>query len=332
MHVVARQADPDPDFPTVAFPNPEEPGALDLARALAVEVGADVVIANDPDADRLGVMVPGLPGESGLAGESGKPGESGTTGDGFVSLTGNQIGALLGARVLATTAGADRLVVTTFVSSRLLSRLAEAEGVHYAEVPTGFKWVVRPGLDHREQRFVFGYEEALGFSVDEAVRDKDGISAALALAELLAASKAEGRTAWDLLEALARRFGEHATRTWSWRVEGPGGLERIAGAMAELRARPPTELAGRQVVEVTDLVDGVGSLAPTDALVVGLDDGCRVCLRPSGTEPKLKVYVEVIEPVPTAPGGYLEARAAAEARIDALVAAAAALLGADAPA
>ncbi|HEY5153558.1 MAG TPA: phospho-sugar mutase, partial [Acidimicrobiales bacterium] len=277
LHEVVEQAEPDPDFPTVAFPNPEEPGALDLAAALAERVGADIVLANDPDADRLGVMV---------ADGSG----------GVVALNGNQIGALLGERVLATSEGADRLVVTTFVSSHLLARMAEDHDVHYAEVPTGFKWVVRPGLTTPGHRFVFGFEEALGFSVDEAVRDKDGISAALRFAELAAIAKAEGHTVWDTLEALARRHGEHATRTWSWRVEEPDGVTRIAAAMERLRAHPPTQLAGLAVAQLRDLRDGEGLLAPTDALVLDLADGSRVVLRPSGTEPKLKVYVEVVEP------------------------------------
>jgi phosphomannomutase len=311
VHVVPEQAQPDADFPTVAFPNPEEPGALDLAASLATKLAADVVIANDPDADRLGVMVPDGDG-------------------GFTPLSGNQIGALLGERVLATSAGDDRLVVTTFVSSHLLARLAEAEGVHYAEVPTGFKWVVRPGLDRPDRRFVFGFEEALGFSVDEAVRDKDGISAALRFAELAAADRVEGRTIGDRLEGLARRFGEHATRTWSWRVEGPEGLARIAGAMAAVRRDPPAALGDRAVVDVTDLLDGAGG-EPTDAIVLHLDDGARVALRPSGTEPKLKAYVEVVQPVAEGADAYAEARRTAAARVDRLIAAVTTLLGADPP-
>jgi len=308
VHEVVDQAQPDPDFPTVAFPNPEEPGALDLAAELARRVGADVVIANDPDADRLGVMVADGAGH-------------------YVALNGNQIGALLGERVLATSTGDDRLVVTTFVSSHLLARMAKAEGVHYAEVPTGFKWVVRPGLTSPELHFVFGFEEALGFSVDEAVRDKDGISAGLRFAELSAVAKAEGRTVWDTLEALARRHGEHTTRTWSWRIDEPDGLGRIAAAMAAVRAAPPNALAATPVERVSDLLDGDGSLPPTDALVVELADGSRVALRPSGTEPKLKVYVEVVEPV--GDDTYAVARQRGQARVDALIEAVATVLGVD---
>ena len=308
LHEVAEQAHPDPDFPTVAFPNPEEPGALDLAGALAAQVGADVVIANDPDADRLGVMV-------------------GDGAGGHLALNGNQIGALLGQQVLTTSAGDDRLVVTTFVSSHLLARMAASEGVHYAEVPTGFKWVVRPGLERPELRFVFGFEEALGFSVDEVVRDKDGISAALRFAEVAAMAKAEGRTVWDLLEALARRHGEHATRTWSWRVDEADGSARIAAAMAAVRAAPPRALAGVAVAEVRDLLHDGSAMGTTDAVVLDLADGSRVALRPSGTEPKLKIYGEVVEPVGDEP--YVATRQRGQQRVDALIAATAVLLGVD---
>jgi len=308
LHEVAQQAAPDPDFPTVAFPNPEEPGALDLAAALAAEVGADVVIANDPDADRLGVMVPDAAGE-------------------FVALSGNEIGALLADRVLETSSGPDRLVVTTVVSSHLLARMAAAEGVHYAEVPTGFKWVVRPGLERPDQRFVYGFEEALGYSVDEVVRDKDGISAALRFAELVAVDRADGRTAWDRLERLARRFGEHTTRTRSWRDEGADGRARIAAAMVAVRADPPAVLDGIAVTAVDDLlVPGPGrSLA--DVVVVALADGSRLGLRPSGTEPKLKVYGEVVVAVGDGGDAYAEARRLGGRRVDALIAALAASLG-----
>ena len=232
VHVVESQEQPDPDFPTVAFPNPEEPGALDRAEALARQVGADLVIANDPDADRLGVMVAD-PG-----GERRSPRSPAT-----------RSAPLLADRVLATTTGPDRLVVTTFVSSHLLARLAEAEGVHYAEVPTGFKWVVRPGLTDPTLRFVFGFEEALGFSVDEVVRDKDGISAALRFAELAAVAAAEGASVWDGLERLARRFGEHATRTWSMRADGVDGAgpDRVGHGQAARRTRRPRRrLVGRR--------------------------------------------------------------------------------------
>jgi phosphomannomutase len=314
IHVVESQEQPDPDFPTVAFPNPEEPGALDRAAALARRLGADVVIANDPDADRLGVMVadPGVEGS-------------------FTALTGNEIGAVLAERVLGTTTGADRLVVTTFVSSHLLSRMAEVEGVHYAEVPTGFKWVVRPGLTDPSVRFVFGFEEALGYSVDEVVRDKDGISAALRFAEVAAVAKAADESIWNGLERLARRFGEHATRTWSVRADGADGLARIASAMAGLRSDAPARVGSSAVVTVTDLAVESDGYPPTDAVVLDLDDDSRICVRPSGTEPKLKVYVEVVQLVGDGPAAYPAARAAGARRVDALIDSVADLLGFEAP-
>ncbi len=304
-----------PRFPTLPFPNPEEPGALDLAAALAGRVGADLVMANDPDADRLGAMVPALDG-------SGR----------FVALTGNEIGAVLAQHRLASTEGDDRLVVTTVVSSQLLARQAEAASVHHAEVPTGFKWVVRPGLDHPEWRFVFGYEEALGYSVDAFVRDKDGISAAVCLAQVVAAARADGASVWDRLEALARQFGEHVTRTVSWRVDGVDGPARLAAAMAALRSTPPSAIGGVGVDAVTDLARAVEGRPAVDVVVVGLADGSRLALRPSGTEPKLKLYVEVVQPVAAGPGAYAQARARGAERVETLVAAMAAHLGLDATA
>jgi phosphomannomutase len=307
VHPVVEQAEPDPDFPTVAFPNPEEPGALDLAIARARAVGADVILANDPDADRLGVVVPAPPWAR--------------TDTGWQILTGNEIGALLAEHVLAATRGADRLVVT-FVSSGLLAEQAAHHGAQVATVLTGFKWVVRPALVDPARRFVFGYEEALGFSVDEYVRDKDGISAALAFASLLADLRADGRTVWDELERIGRRHGHHAARTWSVRFTGPGAHAEMAAAMRRLRERPPRALGAAPVVEVVDMAVG-GSLPPTDAVVLHLGAGTRVAVRPSGTEPKVKVYVEVVVPVAGAPGGpgYADARLAGAASIEQLLAA-----------
>ncbi|MEL7208287.1 MAG: phospho-sugar mutase, partial [Actinomycetota bacterium] len=270
---VSEQVEPDPDFPTAAFPNPEEPGALDLALALAQERDADVVLANDPDADRLGAALP--------------------TSDGWRILTGNQIGALLADHVLRHTSGDDRLVVTTVVSSRLLGRMAEAHGVEYAETLTGFKWIARAALDRPRRRLVFGYEEALGYLVGDAVLDKDGVSAALVFAELVGVLAEAGRTPWDRLDELAAEFGLHATDQLSVRLDGPDGADRIAAIMAGLRGRPPSEVAGVAVAATDDLLDG-GSLPPTDAVVLRLEDGARVVVRPSGTEPKLKAYLEVV--------------------------------------
>lgn len=272
---VAEQAEPDPDFPTVAFPNPEEPGAMDRALALAAEVDADVVLANDPDADRLAVAAP--------------IGSGGT----WRPLTGDEVGWLLADHLLRTRPhGPADVVATTVVSSRLLHRLADAAGVRFAEVLTGFKWVVRaadPG-----ERLRFGYEEALGYSVGGQVRDKDGISAALVVAELVAALQAEGRTLQDRLDELARAHGVHVTAARSTRVAGAGWLAEVTAAMARLRQSPPTELAGRPVTSVEDLLAGE-RLPPSDVLIWTVDGG-RAVVRPSGTEPKVKAYAEAVVP------------------------------------
>ncbi|GAA2301801.1 phospho-sugar mutase [Actinomadura luteofluorescens] len=274
--VVPEQAEPDPDFPTVDFPNPEEPGALDLALRLAEARGADLVIANDPDADRCAVAVPGP--------------------SGWRTLTGDEVGGLLAEHVLRHTTGDDRLVATTIVSSSLLRAIAAAHRVRFAETLTGFKWIMKagaPGL-----RLVFGYEEALGYSVGDdrgvLVNDKDGIGAALAVAALAADAKRDGRTLLDLLDAQARRYGLHATSQLSVRVSD---LSLITAAMARLRSDPPRELGGRRVESFDDLARPAGDLPPTDGLRFRLAGGSRVVVRPSGTEPKLKCYLEVVLPV-----------------------------------
>jgi phosphomannomutase len=308
VSVVPSQAEPDPDFPTVAFPNPEEPGALDLAVAEAIRVGADVVLANDPDADRLGVAVPRRDG------------------NGWRALQGDEIGVLLADHVLTHATGADRLVVTTIVSSDLLGRMAEAAGVHYRRTLTGFKWIVRAGDDPPGLRFVFGYEEALGFCAGTMVRDKDGITAALLFAELLAGLKASGRTVHDRLDELATRHGVHLTGQWSVRLEGPPGVARINAVMAALRAAPPAQLDGHPVTKVEDLLTGAGGALPaSDVIVLHLGDRARVTVRPSGTEPKLKLYFEVVEPVGR--DGVAAARSLAEAALSGLRAATATVVG-----
>ncbi|HEV8299121.1 MAG TPA: phospho-sugar mutase, partial [Acidimicrobiales bacterium] len=269
--VVSSQGSPDPDFPTVAFPNPEEPGAMDAALALARQLGADVVLANDPDADRLAVAVPSR--------------------GHWRQLTGDEAGALLAEHRLRTTSGADRLVVTTVVSSSLLGKIAATHGVRYAETLTGFKWVVRPAIDDPTSRFVFGYEEALGYAVNDVVRDKDGITAAVEFLRLLAALRREERNVDAMLDRLAEEYGRHLTAQASMRFDGRGALERMTTYMAKLRAAPPASIGRRAVVSVTDyLAPGTG-LPPSDILRIALDDGSRVMLRPSGTEPKLKAYV-----------------------------------------
>ncbi|MGW2332315.1 phospho-sugar mutase [Streptomyces sp. NPDC001685] len=264
--LVAEQAEPDPDFPTVAFPNPEEPGAMDLAFAKAREEDPDLVIANDPDADRCAVAVK----------------DDGA----WRMLRGDEVGALLAAHLVAR--GAQGTFAESIVSSSLLGRIAEKAKLPYEETLTGFKWIARvDGLR-------YGYEEALGYCVDpEGVRDKDGITAALLITELASTLKAEGRTLTDLLDDLAVEHGLHATDQLSVRVED---LSVIAGAMTRLREQPPTELAGLAVTHAEDLTKGTDKLPPTDGLRYTLE-GARVIVRPSGTEPKLKCYLEVVVPV-----------------------------------
>ena len=302
---VAEQVEPDPDFPTVAFPNPEEPGALDLALALARREEADVVIANDPDADRLGVAIR----DAGVA-------------DGWRALTGDEIGGLLADELLRTGRyGPSDVFATTVVSSRLLSALADAAGVTYGEALTGFKWVVR--TVGAGERFAFGYEEALGYCVGDLVRDKDGITAALAMAALVARLSAEGQTVVDRLDDLARRHGAHVTRQRSIRLEGSDWLDRVTAAMASVRKTPPEALAGRAVVGVEDLAAPGRFPVPSDVLVWRLD-GARAVVRPSGTEPKLKAYVEAVVPVE---GDVAAARAEGERVVEEVHDAVAKLLG-----
>jgi phosphomannomutase len=303
-HVVAAQAQPDPGFPTVSFPNPEEPGALDLALAEAARLGADLVLASDPDGDRLAAAVPDP-----------------ATGGGWRTLTGDQVGSLLGAFLLDVTAGdpdpEQRLVASTVVSSQLLAGIAAAAGVQYKETLTGFKWIVRAADDQPGARFVFGYEEALGYAVGDVVRDKDGISAALTLLSLASRARAGGQSLlgrWDALEAA---HGVHLGAQLTVATRAPGEI------MAGLRAAPPAELGGQPVLDVTDLAGG-GPLPPSDVLIFRLP-GSRAVVRPSGTEPKLKCYLEVVEPVTE--DGLAAARARAADRLAPLRAAATTLLG-----
>ncbi|MGL5862952.1 MAG: phospho-sugar mutase, partial [Phycicoccus sp.] len=269
---VPSQAEPDPAFPTVSFPNPEEPGAMDAAIALAERTGPDLVIANDPDADRCAVAVP-APG-------------------GWRMLRGDEVGVLLGSHVLARMSDAERadaVFACSIVSSRWLAAICRAGGVRHEETLTGFKWIGRvAGLR-------YGYEEALGYCVDPAhVRDKDGVTAALLVAELAATLEAEGRTLADRLDELAVAHGVHATDAFSVRVDDLGLIDRI---MARLRAEPPAAIGEVDVTRADDLAHGDGGLPPTEGLRWYLADGSRVVVRPSGTEPKLKVYLESVESV-----------------------------------
>ena len=261
---------------------------MDLAMQLAAEVGADLVVANDPDADRCAAAVPGT--------------------HGWRMLRGDEVGALLAAHLLAQ--GRTGTYAASIVSSTLLGAMAAAAGQPYAETLTGFKWI------GRVEGLAFGYEEALGYCCDpERVRDKDGVSALLLLCELAAAVKAEGRTLQDLLDDLAREHGLHATDQLSVRVTD---LTEIGRAMASLRSAPPETLGGLSVERVDDLAQGSAALPPTEGLRFHLADGARVIVRPSGTEPKLKCYLEVV--VPVGEGGVDAARIAAAGRLDAITA------------
>ena len=286
--VVDEQAVPDPDFPTVAFPNPEEKGAIDLALARARAVGCDLVIANDPDADRCAAAVldPAL-------------------GD-WRMLRGDEVGALLGAHIVQRGVSRRDVFANSIVSSRLLASIAKAAGLAHEETLTGFKWI------SRVDRLRYGYEEALGYCVaPQLVRDKDGVSAALLLAELAAGLKAQGRSLIDLLDDLAIEHGVHATDSFAVRVSD---LAQTDTLMSRLRAEPPTTVAGVDVARVDDLAEGDGGLPPTEGLRYHLADRSRVIVRPSGTEPKVKVYLEVIEPV-AGPASLGESRAVAETRL-----------------
>ena len=285
-HVVAAQAEPDPDFPTVAFPNPEEPGALDLALADARRLGADLVLASDPDGDRLAVAVPD---------------PAGAAEDGWRMLTGDQVGALIGASLLERTedgaAPQARLVASTVVSSTLLSKIAAAAGVRYAETLTGFKWIARAADGVPGARFVFGYEEALGYAVGDVVRDKDGIGAALAMLRLAETAKSEGRSVHAVYDDLERAYGVHLTSQLTLRTADQ------AHVMSRLRSVPPAAFGDQPVTGLLDLArsgaaDGAPGIAMprADVLIFRLA-GARVVLRPSGTEPKIKCYIEITEPL-----------------------------------
>jgi phosphomannomutase len=284
VHTELSQREPDPDFPTVAFPNPEEKGAMDRVLALARAVSAELVLANDPDADRLCVAVPEGAGGAGGAGA------------GYRLLTGDQAGALLADYLLETGARDRRMVATTIVSSQLLGFLAAQAGADYRETLTGFKWIGNAAMEYERihgGRFVLGYEEALGYSVGPLVRDKDGVSAALVFAELTAWDRARGKSVLEHLDDIYRKVGLFVTEQVSLTRPGAEGLAQIRDAMTRFRSAPPRELAGHAIDQVVDLSRGEGGLPPADVLVFKLAGGRRVIMRPSGTEPKLKSYYEV---------------------------------------
>jgi phosphomannomutase len=277
IHTEPSQRAPDPDFPTVAFPNPEEKGAMDRVLALATAVSADLVLANDPDADRLSIAVPEV-------------------GGGYRSLTGDQMGALLADYLLETGPRDHRMVATTIVSSQLLGFLAQQAGAEYRETLTGFKWIANAAIDYEQAeggRFVMGYEEAIGFSVGSLVRDKDGVSAAVLFAELAAWDRARGTSVLEHLDAIYRKVGLFVTEQVSITRPGAEGIAQIRETMTRFRGAPPRALAGHAIDQVVDLSRGEGGLPPSDVLVFKLAGGRRVIMRPSGTEPKLKNYYEV---------------------------------------
>jgi len=308
--IVEAQARPDPDFRTVAFPNPEEPGSLDLALAQARRSGADLVLANDPDGDRLAVAVP----------DDAAPG-------GWRTLTGDQLGSLLGAYLLGQAAGTaggrgagthgrhaaadsqQSLVVSTIVSATMLASIASAAGASYAETLTGFKWIARAGDLRPECRFVFGYEEALGYTIGSTVRDKDGIGAALAVLGLAARARSGGESLLEAYDALEIAHGVHLTEQITVPTSAP------IHVMSRLRAAAPAELAGQPITGISDLTGGTADLPSADVLRYQLR-GARVVIRPSGTEPKIKAYLQIVEPVIA--GRLTEARRAARARMDPL--------------
>lgn len=282
VHEVPDQAEPDPDFPTVSFPNPEEPGALDLAIAEAKRVGADLVIANDPDADRCSIAIP--------------------TSDGWRQLNGDEIGSILGEQIAKIGAITGGTFASSVVSSRLLKEIAHSHGLKHATTLTGFKWIARA------PEIIFGYEEAIGFCVDpEGVKDKDGLTAGLLFAYVTAQLRSRGLTIEDQLDNLARAHGVYLTAPVTIRVSD---LAIMPATMAHLRANSPHTLAGLSVAEVSDLSEGSPELPPTDAVVLLNEKGDRAVVRPSGTEPKVKCYLEVIEPV----GESIEAARAEAAR------------------
>jgi phosphomannomutase len=270
VRLVGEQAEPDPEFPTVTFPNPEEPGASDLLLHLASEVDADLAVALDPDGDRCALGVRDRDGS-------------------WRMLRGDDTGVLLGYHMLSTLdrlAHPDPLVATTIVSGSLLKAIAEAHGARYDETLTGFKWLVRAG-DGKGTGLVYAYEEAIGHCADpDFVRDKDGISAAVLAADLTAGLKATGKTLLDVLDELSVHHGVHHTEQVSIRVDD---LSRIGALMASVRSNPPTELAGTPVT-AEDLLPAADVLRLTG-------ERLRVVIRPSGTEPKLKAYLQVISPV-----------------------------------
>ena len=320
VHSVASQAEPDGHFPTVSFPNPEEEGAMDAVTALAKEVSADLIAANDPDADRLAIAVPHQ--------------------GGYRPLSGNEIGCLLGHYLLEVgPQTAHRTVISTVVSSPMLGAIAEAHGAHWEPTLTGFKWIANRGLQLQAERnlnFVFGYEEALGYTVGTLVRDKDGIGALVVFADLLAWCRSRGVSILDELETCWRRYGMYLSRPLSVVLPGAEGALQIDSIMERVRSEPPWKLGNHPVQCVDDLLSGERrradgstsalSYPPSNVLILDLGKSGRVMLRPSGTEPKIKYYFDACID-PSEYPDFATARAAGESRIDGWSAALDAVIG-----
>jgi phosphomannomutase len=312
LATVPEQAEPHPDFPTVRFPNPEEPGAMDLALALARKEEAELVLANDPDADRLAVGVRDASGE-------------------FRLLAGNELGLLLSYYLLTENPpSGKKAVMTTVVSSSLLRRMAEKLGAEYAETLTGFKWIANKAIEFKQQgiTFVFGFEEALGYTAGEIVRDKDGISTALLAADMALFLKSQGKGLLDRLEEIYRKFGLAVSGQKSVVLPGSEGLAKMQAITAGLRKNPPESIAGRDVLVRSDLQHGTRwerhggmktiDLPSSDVLIYELEGGSRVIVRPSGTEPKIKYYFEHIEKM-TQDEALASAQNRAETRLNQLI-------------
>ena len=285
---VAEQWAPDPDFSTVACPNPEEPGAMDLSLALAEQIGADLVLANDPDADRLCVAVP--------------------DGESYRLLSGNEVGILIADELLSHGEFVKPLVVTTIVSTSMLEKVARFHGAEYRDTLTGFKWIANEAISHESKggQFVFGFEEAIGYSAGPVVRDKDGVSTALLMADLATRCRQEDMSILERLERICRRHGLHLTSQVAMKKPGSSGAAEIAAIMERLRADPPQSVLSSPVLRRRDLWTGeyfdVGAsdeppppLPKSNVIGFWLESGARIMVRPSGTEPKIKFYFEVCE-------------------------------------
>jgi phosphomannomutase len=298
LHVVAGQAEPDAAFPSVAFPNPEEPGALDALLELANAQHCDLAIANDPDADRVAVAARAADG-------------------GMRVLSGNALGVLLAEHLLShAPQDGKNLLVSTIVTTPMVGRIAHAHGARWETTLTGFKWILPRALELEAQqglRLVLGFEEALGYCVGTRVRDKDGIASAAHVVRMAAEHAARGRTLHDALDALYRLHGLFESRQLSINLPGPDGFARIAACMAKLRAEPPASIADRPVSAVLDLLAGepTAALPKSDVVRIELEGAQRITVRPSGTEPKLKIYLDCVAEV-----AENEALSAARARAE----------------